>query len=111
EDAAQPARSRPLACGSEKPPPGPRHGKPDVAALFRERAGGNRERFWDAGDAAHTSGIAGLAGHGIRRARLEPEGHPPAHRDVRGLPAVVASPAGPGRARTVHPPPPAAAPP
>ena len=62
-------------------------------AVLRPRPGRDRQRLRHPGLAPEPSRAARLAGLRVHGARLEPQGNPPADRDLGDLPPVVAGPA------------------
>jgi hypothetical protein len=66
----------------------PRDGKPHLAIPLWRGIGQHAQRFWTEWREANSSGVARLAGDGVRRARLEPQTHSPADPDLRHLPAI-----------------------
>ena len=87
-----PPGSGPVAGTTRSPLDSPGDGEPYLAAPFRQRPGGHARKLRKAGRRPFPSGIAGLAGHGVRQERLERESHAPADHDLQRLPAGLRQP-------------------
>ena len=78
-----------VAGTARSPLDGPGDGEPYLATPFRQGPGGHARQLRQAGGGSIPSGTAGLAGHRVRPARLEREGHAPADHDLQRLPSVL----------------------
>ena len=83
-----------MAHAAESSTNGARDGQPSLGLAFRQRHCRDTERFWAPGRGSVESRTIGLAGIGIRAARLEHQANAPADRNERDLSAGVAGDAG-----------------
>ena len=75
------------------------HGESHLGAAFRRRHRHYSRKFRPHRRGAHQSGVAGLAGRGIRQAKLEHQSHAPPDDDFHRVPAKFCSDAGIGAGR------------